>query len=155
VTQWNETEGRAIVRRHAGRQGPLLPILHELQAAFGHVPAEALALVAEELNLTRAEVHGVVSFYHDFREQPAGRHILKLCRAEACQAMNGEAVAREVLRRFGVTWGGTTADGNLTVEATYCLGLCSCGPSAMLDGDPVARLDSTAIEDIAREVAAP
>ena len=149
---WNETKALEIVRRHDGREGPLLPILHDIQATFGCVPVEAVRLIAESLNLTRAEVHGVVSFYHDFRDQPAGRHVLKLCRAEACQSMNGEAVAAEVLKRFGIGWGETTPDGAVTVEAAYCLGLCACAPSAMLDDEPRARLDRATIDEIAREV---
>jgi formate dehydrogenase subunit gamma len=149
---WNEAQALEIVRRHDGREGPLLPILHDVQAAFGCVPPEAIRLIAGALNLTRAEVHGVMSFYHDFRSQPAGRHVLKLCRAEACQSMNGEAVAAQVLKRFGVGWGETTPDGAVTVEATYCLGLCACAPSALLDDEPRARLDRTAIDEIAREV---
>ena len=149
---WNEAQALEIVRRHDGREGPLLPILHDVQAAFGCVPPEAIRLIAGALNLTRAEVHGVMSFYHDFRGQPAGRHVLKLCRAEACQSMNGEAVAAQVLKRFGVGWGETTPDGAVTVEAAYCLGLCACAPSAMLDDELRARLDRAAIDEIAREV---
>jgi formate dehydrogenase subunit gamma len=149
---WNEAQALEIVRRHDGREGPLLPILHDVQAAFGCVPPEAIRLIAGALNLTRAEVHGVMSFYHDFRGRPAGRHVLKLCRAEACQSMNGEAVAAQVLKRFGVGWGETTPDGAVTVEAAYCLGLCACAPSAMLDDEPRARLDRAAIDEIAREV---
>ncbi len=150
---WSEAQAADIVRRHVGREGPLLPILHDLQAAFGCVPAEAVPFVANALNLTRAEVHGVVSFYHDFRERPAGRHVLKLCRAEACQSMKGEDLARQVLKHFGIDWDGTTEDGALTVEATYCLGLCALAPSGMLDGEPMARLSPQSIADIAREVA--
>jgi formate dehydrogenase subunit gamma len=149
---WDEKTGEAIVRRHEGREGPLLPILHELQATFGHIPAAAVPFVAEALNLTRAEVHGVVSFYHDFREQPAGRHVLKLCRAEACQSMDGEAVAQQVLDHFSLEWGGTTPDGRLTIEAVYCLGLCACGPSALLDGEPIGRVGPAIVEAIAHEV---
>jgi formate dehydrogenase subunit gamma len=139
---WDEAEATDIIRRYAGREGAMLPILHNLQAVFGCVPPAAVRLVADALNLTRAEVHGVVSFYHDFREQPAGRHVLKLCRAEACQS---------VLDRLGLEWGDTTPDGRLTVEATYCLGLCACAPSAMLDGEPVARLTQASLQDIVRE----
>lgn len=148
---WDEAEAREIIRRHDGREGAMLPILHDLQAVFGCVPPAAVRLVADALNLTRAEVHGVVSFYHDFREQPAGRHVLKLCRAEACQSMDSERLAREVLDRLGLEWGDTTPDGRLTVEATYCLGLCACAPSAMLDGEPVARLTPASLQDIVRE----
>ena len=149
---WNEAQANDIIRRHANREGALLPILHDIQAAFGHVPAQAVPVIAHALNLTRAEVHGVVSFYHDFRDKPAGRHVLKLCRAEACQSVNGEHLARQFLDRFGVEWGGTTADGRLTIEATYCLGLCASGPSAMLDSEVIGRLTKDAIDDIAREV---
>jgi len=149
---WNEAEAVDILRRHEGRKGALLPILHDVQAAFGYVPAEAVAFIARALNLGRAEVHGVVSFYHDFRHEPAGRHVLKLCRAEACQSMNAEAVAQSVLDHFALDWGGTTPDGRLTVEATYCLGLCACAPSAMLDGEPMGRLTPECVTEVALEV---
>ena len=152
MAAWSEAQATDIIRRHVGREGALLPILHDIQEAFGHVPAAAVPVIAQALNLTRAEVHGVVSFYHDFRDKPAGRHVLKLCRAEACQSVNGEALAQQVLDHFGVTWGGTTPDGRVTVEATYCLGLCASGPSAMLDGEPIGRLTPASIEEIAREV---
>lgn len=127
----------------------MLPILHALQAAFGCIPRPALPFVARALNLTRAEVHGVVSFYHDFREEPAGRQVLKLCRAEACQSMGVEALARQILDHFGVDWGATTADGRLTIEATYCLGLCACAPAALLDGEPLGRLTPNLLQEFA------
>jgi formate dehydrogenase subunit gamma len=149
---WNEAEAHGVAKRHLGKEGPLLPILHDLQSTFGCVSPAAVRLVAEALNLTRAEVHGAVSFYHDFREQPAGRHVLKLCRAEACQSVDGEAFARSALDRFGVDWGETTPDGRVTVEATYCLGLCASAPAAMLDGQPMARLTPQLLDEIAREV---
>jgi formate dehydrogenase subunit gamma len=141
-----------IVERLRGIEGPLLPILHELQQAFGHVPTEALPVVAEALNLSRAEVHGVVSFYHDFRREPAGRHVLKLCQAEACQSMGGQAVTAAMSRALGIALGETSADGAVTLEAVYCLGLCACAPAAMLDGEPIGRLDAAAVRQIADEV---
>jgi formate dehydrogenase subunit gamma len=150
---WDEAPATEILRRHEGREGALLPILHDVQAAYGCIPQEALPAIAQALNLSRAEVHGVVSFYHDFRARPAGRHVLKLCRAEACQSMNGEALADRVLKHFGIPWGGTTPDGRLTIEAVYCLGLCACAPSALLDGEPRARLTPASIDAIAAEVA--
>jgi formate dehydrogenase subunit gamma len=150
---WDEAPAADILRRHKGREGALLPILHDVQAAYGCIPQAALPFIAQALNLSRAEVHGVVSFYHDFRAQPAGRHVLKLCRAEACQSMNGEALADRVLKHFGIPWGGTTPDGRLTIEAVYCLGLCACAPSALLDGEPMARLTAASIDTIAAEVA--
>ena len=153
-TAWNESRASEIIRQHDGREGPLLPILHDVQAEFGCIPAPAIPQIAEALNLTRAEVHGVVSFYHDFREAPAGRHVLKLCRAEACQSMQGEALAERVLDRFGLDWGGTTPDGHLTVEATYCLGLCASAPSALLDGEPRGRLTGDSVEALVGEIGA-
>jgi formate dehydrogenase subunit gamma len=152
MAAWNETQAADILKTHEGRDGALLPILHDVQATFGHVPAEAVPFIARALNLSRAEVHGVVSFYHDFRHEPAGRHVLKLCRAEACQSMKGTELADQVLKHFGLDWGGTTPDGRLTVEATYCLGLCASAPSAMLDGELMARLTPDSLHEIAREV---
>ncbi|WP_226582454.1 formate dehydrogenase subunit gamma [Acuticoccus sediminis] len=133
---------RAIVAEHRHLEGPMLPILHAIQEAFGHIPAEAVPAIAEALNLGKAEVHGVVSFYHDFREAPAGRRVIKLCRAEACQAVGGEALSERVLARLGIDWHGTTADGAVTIEPVYCLGLCACGPAAMVDDTLIGRADA-------------
>ena len=131
-----------IVAAHAHLEGPLLPILHAVQAAFGCVPRESIPVIAHALNLTRAEVHGVVSFYHDFREQPAGRRVVKLCRAEACQSMGGNDLAARVLKHFRIGWGETTGDGAVTVEAVYCLGFCSVAPAALVDGEPHGRIEA-------------
>jgi formate dehydrogenase subunit gamma len=130
-----------VLAGYADIEAPLLEILHAVQAEFGCVPEDAQRLIAETLNLSRAEVHGIVSFYHDFRSQPRGRHDLRICRAEACQSMGGEAHAQHASEALGVAFGETTADGAVTLEAVYCLGLCSCAPAAMLDGKPVGRLD--------------
>ena len=135
-------------------EGPLLPILHGLQAAFGHVPQAALPMIAETLNIGRAEVHGVVSFYHDFRAAPAGRHVVRICRAEACQSVGGAAVAEAALARLGVDWHGTTADGGVTVKPVFCLGLCACGPSVMVDGDLHGRVDDARMRDLLEAVGA-
>jgi formate dehydrogenase subunit gamma len=105
-------------------------------------------MIAETLNLTRAEVHGVVSFYHDFRRDPPGRHVLRLCRAEACQSLGADALAAHVHRRLGIDWHDTTADGAVTLEPVFCLGLCAIGPSAMLDGAPLGRLDDARIDAV-------
>jgi formate dehydrogenase subunit gamma len=142
----------AIVDDCAGLEGPLLPILHGVQAEFGFVPQTALRIIAEKLNLSRAEVHGVMSFYHDFRDGPAGRHVLKICRAEACQAMGGERIAERAQAALGVGWNETAADGSVTLEPVYCLGLCACAPSAMLDGRVVGRLDEERLGEILDEV---
>ena len=136
---------RAVIAGEMHREGPLLPILHALQAAFGHVPEAAVAMIAEALNIGRAEVHGVMSFYHDFRTVPAGRHVVKICRAEACQAVGAVALAEAVLERLGTEWHGTNANGAVTVEPVYCLGLCANGPAAMIDGRPLAAATAEAI----------
>ena len=140
----------AIVGELKGLEGPLRPILHEIQAEFGHVPQESLPVIARELNLSRAEVHGVVTFYHDYRDHPTGRHVLKLCRAEACQSMGGDALAERVKALLGIDFHQTTLDGAVTLEPVFCLGLCSCAPAAMLDGEVFGRMDvETAREMIA------
>ena len=149
---WDEARAIGIVAALATLEGAALPILHALQDAFGHVPQAAVPLIADALNLSRADVHGTLSFYHDFRRSPPGRHVLKLCRAEACQAVGGVALQAEAKRRFGVDWHGTTADGALTLEPVFCLGLCACGPAGLLDGEPVGRLDGAALAAIDREV---
>jgi formate dehydrogenase subunit gamma len=143
---------REIIAGELGREGPLLPILHGLQAAFGHVPDEAVPMVADALNLTRAEVHGVVTFYHDFRHAPAGRRLVKLCRAEACQARGCEAVAARAEVALGIKTGETSADGRVTLEAVYCLGLCASGPAALIDGVAVARLEGRRLEKLLAEL---
>ena len=124
-----------IVARHAAREGPLLPILHDLQAEHGCVPAAAVPVIAEALNLSRAEVHGTISFYHDFRPEPAPLPVLKQCRAEACQARGARVLEAHAKHVLGIDFGATTRDGAVTLEAVYCLGNCACGPSLLVDGD--------------------
>jgi formate dehydrogenase subunit gamma len=144
-------EIRATIARHLDLEGPLLPILHALQEQYGYVPGEARTPICDALNITGAELHGVVSFYHDFRERPAGRHVVKICRSEACQAVGGEALSQRVLEMLGMTWGGTTPDGRVTVEPVYCLGLCACGPAAMVDGEVRGRARAEAlVAEVAR-----
>lgn len=149
---WNETRGAEIIAEHAGKEGATLVILHALQEAFGHVPEAAIPMVAQALNLSRAEVHGVFTFYHDFRHKPAGRHVLKLCRAEACQAAGGDALAARAEAKLGVSLGNTTADDRVTLEPIYCLGLCATAPSAMLDGRLIGRLDQKRLDALVAEV---
>lgn len=143
-----------IVATHQGLEGPLLPILHAVQAEYGCVPQAAVPVIALGLNLSRAEVHGVVSFYHDFREQPAGRHVVKLCRAEACQAMGANTLADHARARLGVDWGGTSTGGAVTLEAVYCLGLCACAPAAMVGGRVVGRVDADRFDALMAECGA-
>lgn len=143
---WDETRGTEIVAEHANQEGATLVILHALQHEFGYVPEAAIPMVAQALNLSRAEVHGVFTFYHDFRHRPAGRHVLKLCRAEACQAAGGDALAARAEAKLGVSLGSTTADDRVTLEPIYCLGLCATAPSAMLDGRLIGRLDQKRLD---------
>jgi formate dehydrogenase subunit gamma len=143
---WSEDRAEAIIAARIGEAGATLPILHDLQAAFGHVPAEAVPLLAHALNVTRAEVHGVVSFYHEYRRHKPGRHVLRLCRAEACQAVGGESLADHVRWRLNIAWHETTSDGAVTLEPVFCLGLCAIGPAALLDGQPLARLDPARVD---------
>src|SRR5215207_1086617 len=135
-----EDTARTIAAEYGNRPDALIEILHAVQAALGYVPEPVVPILADALNLSRAEVHGVVTFYHDFRREPAGRHVLKMCRAEACQGMGGEALVARAEDRLGIACGSTSADGRITLEPIYCLGLCATAPSAMLDGQLVGRL---------------
>jgi len=130
----------AVVQQHAGCVGPLMPILHGIQERMGYIPAEAIPMIARSLNLSRAEVHGVMHFYHDFRSEPAGDHVVQLCRAEACQAMGARALESHVKARLGIDYGETTDDGRFTLESVYCLGNCACAPSVRIDESIHARV---------------
>ena len=138
----------SIVAANAARPGPLLEVLHEVQRAFGYVPPAAIPEIARGLNLSRAEVHGVVSFYHHFRSAPPGRHRLQICRAESCQAMQGDALAAHAEQRLGVRFGETTADGRCTLEAVYCLGNCACSPAILLDEEPHGRVTPERLDEL-------
>ena len=151
---WSEARTRAIVQSHTHLEGPLMPILHAVQEAFGCVPEEAVPVIAKELNLSRAEVHGVVTFYHDFRREPAGGTVIKVGRAEACQSMGCESLVKRAEDRLGIDCGGTTANGRVTFETVYCLGLCATAPSAMVNGKIVGRLDETKLDKILSEAGA-
>jgi formate dehydrogenase subunit gamma len=148
---WDSARGAEIIAEHTHLEGATLVILHALQEAFGYVPEPAIPMIAEALNLSRAEVHGVFTFYHDFRHEQAGKRVLKLCRAEACQAAGGDALAARAEARLGIALGNTTADHRVTLEPIYCLGLCATAPSAMLDGRLVGRLDEARIDALVAE----
>ena len=148
---WNEQRAAEIIAEHQDREGATLVILHALQEAFGYVPEAAIPMVATALNQSRAEVYGVFTFYHDFRKQPAGRHVLKLCRAEACQAAGGDALAARAEKTLGIAIGNTTVDARVTLEPIYCLGLCATAPSAMLDGRVIGRLDEKRLDALVAE----
>jgi formate dehydrogenase subunit gamma len=155
ASTWNAERTREIIAEYLGLEGPMLPILHALQEEYGFISSDAIPVIADALNLTRAEVHGVVTFYHDFRHEPCGHHLLQLCRGEACQSVGSEGLAATVLGKLGVGWHGTTADGEVTVEPVYCLGLCATSPSALIDGEPLGRLDAGKISEALEEACAP
>jgi formate dehydrogenase subunit gamma len=140
-----------IVRKLKDKDGALLPILHAIQDTFGYVPDEAIPAIARELKLTRAEVHGVVTFYHDFRSHAPGRHVLRVCQAESCQALGGVALTEYVRKRLGVDFHGTAADRSVTLEPVYCLGNCACSPAVMLDGEVYGRVTVDRFEEIMQE----
>ena len=148
---WDAENARSIIAAKQSVPGALLPILHALQEEFGYIDREAEPLIAAILNLSRAEVHGVVTFYHDFRQAPPGRHVLKLCRAEACQATGGDRLAARAEEKLGIAIGNTTADGQISLEPVYCLGLCATAPSAMLDGRVFGRLDDNKLDSLLAE----
>ena len=129
-----------IVEELKSRPGPLLEVLHAVQAAVGYVPEGAVSLVARGLNLSRAEVHGVVTFYHHFRRTPPGKHVVSLCRAEACKSMGADDLADHAKRSLGVDFHETTNDGQFSLEPIYCLGNCACSPAAMVDDRLYGRL---------------
>jgi formate dehydrogenase subunit gamma len=154
VSESSEKVKRAVeeaVRRQVGQSGPLLEILHAVQDELGCVPAEAVAPIAVALNLSRAEVHGVVSFYHHFRAAAPGRHVVQLCRAEACQSMGARATETRAKELLGVDFGATTPDGRVTLEAVYCLGNCACAPAIMVNGDLHGRVTPERFAELAAE----
>ena len=136
------------IKRYRDVPGGLLPLLHALHDALGFIPGEAVPTIARALHLSRAEVHGVISFYHDFRSEPAGDHTLQICRAEACQAMGSRALEAHAKQRLGIDYGGTTADRAITLQAVYCLGNCACAPSVRLDDEIHARVDAARLDEL-------
>jgi formate dehydrogenase subunit gamma len=151
---WTPERASEIIARYRHLEGATLPILHALQETFGCVPDAAVPLVAEALNLSRAEIHGTVTFYHDFRKAPAGRRVLKLCRAESCQAAGGDALAARAEAKLGVAMGETTLDNRVTLEPVYCLGLCHSSPAAMLDKRVFGMLDEDKLDRLVTEAQA-
>jgi len=141
----------AIAARLKDRPGALMLILHEVQDRFGYVARDSVPIIAHALNLSRAEVHGVVTFYHDFRHQPPGRDVIRLCRAESCQAMGAVALADHVRGRLGVQFGETTSDGAFTLEAVYCLGNCGCSPAMVLNDELYGRVSPARFDELLAE----
>ena len=139
---------QALVDAHRGQPGALMPLLHAVQEALGHIPPDAVGIIAKGLNLSRAEVHGVMTFYHYFRHSPPGRHVLRICRAESCQAMNGAALEAQAQRSLDIKFHQTSADGAVTLEPVYCLGACACSPAVMLDGELHGRVTPARLDQL-------
>jgi formate dehydrogenase subunit gamma len=148
---WDADLATRVIAHHRGRAGALLPILHALQECFGYIDKAAIPLIAEALNISKAEVHGVVTFYHDFREAPVDGDVLKLCRAEACQSMGCEDLIAHLAAEHGVQPDKSRPGAPLHVDTVYCLGNCALSPAALLNGDPIGRLDRGAIDAIVRD----
>ena len=134
--------------------GALLPVLHDVQHRLGFIPADSVPAIATALNLSRAEVHGVISFYHHFRSEPAGQHVVQVCRAEACQAVGARSLEAHVETSLGVKIGETTADGNITLEPVYCLGNCACGPSVQVGDEVYARVNPERFDELMTDLSA-
>ena len=149
---FEEGRAREIIKELAHLEGAMLPILHALQEAFGCLDPRVVPLVADALNVSRAEVHGVITFYHDFRAVPAGRHVLKICRAESCQSMGVEQLVERLRMAHRLEPGQTSGDGALTIENVYCLGQCALSPAALLDGEPIGRLDEARLDALVLEL---
>lgn len=145
---WDEIEAKAIVTGLAHLEGATLPILHALQEEFGYVDASVVPLIADALNLSRAEIHGTISFYHDFRTAPPPRRVVKLCRAEACQALGCEALVDDLARQHGIGVDGHGHSAEVAVETVYCLGNCALGPSALVDGELIGRVDAALLAEL-------
>jgi formate dehydrogenase subunit gamma len=151
---WDPDLAIEIIGRYSLVPGASLPILHALQDEFGHIHAEAVPIIAQALGLSRAEIHGIISFYHDFRTAPSGRQTVKLCRAEACQSMGCRELEGHVKKRLGIDFGQTTLDQRFTLQAVYCLGNCALSPAVMIDSELYGRVDAGRFDAILAEVGA-
>lgn len=146
--EWDREKVLGVVTTLKNKPGALMPILHGIQDEIGFVPEEAVSLIASELNLSRAEVHGTLTFYHHFRTSPPGRHVLEICRAEACQAMGANRLVKHAKETLGVDFHETTDDGSVSLEQVFCLGNCACAPSIMVDGEVVGEVSTEALDEI-------
>jgi formate dehydrogenase subunit gamma len=142
VMMWDPKRALLRIREYTHLRGPLLPVLHAVQEEFGYIDEAAVPLIAEELNISKAEVHGVISFYHDFRHHRVGKHVIKVCRAESCQSMGCEALVGHLENRLGVKLGETTPDERFTLEQVFCLGNCALSPAVMINGQPYGRVSA-------------
>ncbi len=145
---WDVDQAQTRIDELKHLEGALLPILNALQEDFGYIEKAAVPMIADALNISKADVHGTISFYHDYRSTPPGQHTLKMCRAEACQAMGCDALIEHVEKRLGARLGETSKDGSFTLEPMYCLGNCALSPAVMLDGKPYGRVSQQAADFI-------
>jgi formate dehydrogenase subunit gamma len=145
----------SIIQRHRSRPGATLPLLHDIQAQYGYIPKQSIPLIAEGLNLSRAEVFGVISFYADFRTEPPGRHIVQVCRGEACQAQGGQQLERHACRSLGIEFHETTADQAISLEPVFCLGNCGCSPSVRVGDQILGRVDCDSFDELMAELRQP
>lgn len=143
-----ESVVQQALSEHSERAGPLLPILRQVQEELRHIPSDAVGMIAKALNLSRAEVHGVVTFYHTFTSEPQGKHVIEVCRAESCQAMGGRAIESHVKQALGIDYGQTTGDGLITLEPVYCLGNCACSPSVRIGENIYGRVSTTKVDSL-------
>ena len=152
--RWDAREAEKVVTDHAHLRGPALPIFHALMQRFGYVDRAIVPFVAETLNLSRAEIHGTLTFYHDFRDHPPGRRTLKVCKAEACQSRGAVAMHAALKQKLGIDWHGTTSDGAITIEPVYCLGLCACAPALLMDEEPIGNVGVDTLDELIAEARA-
>lgn len=150
MVAWNEALALQIIGEKQGLEGAMLPILHALQEEFGYIDHACIPQIASALNLSKAEVYGTITFYHDFRHAPAGQRVIKLCRAEACQSVGCESLVDHMAQSHGIAIDATTPDGRLTFETVYCLGNCALGPAALVNGALVGRLDADQLSRLCR-----
>lgn len=151
---WDRNTVAEVIQSLQDKPGAMLPILHGIQDALGYIPPDSVPMIASALNVSRAEVHGVITFYHYFRETPPGRHTVHLCRAESCQSMGAVALEAHAKAKLGVDFHGTTADGEFTLEPVYCLGNCACSPAISVDGETYGRVSPERFDEILNEVRA-
>lgn len=149
---WDRAQVASLIEAHCQQAGALLPVLHAIQDALGYVPTDSLELIAQALNLSRAEVHGVISFYHYFRTTPPGRHVVQVCRAESCQAMGGRAIEAYLKQRLGIDYHQTSRDGEFTLEPVYCLGNCACSPSIRVGDDTFSELNTGKVDQLLNDL---
>ena len=142
----------AALEKYSSTEGALLPILHEIQDALGYIPPDTIDVIGKGINRSRAEVHGVVSFYHHFRTHKPGRHIIQVCRSEACQAVGALGVIEKLKRTLGIDFHESTSDGQITLEPIYCLGHCACAPALMVNGEPRAKMTPDLVDSLVNEL---